>query len=169
MRAAVARAGCWRSGNRRMGHGADAASPRSVLPDQRRRHGLDDHGRCAGIVDDRARMPSNLGYTMIGASLLWVGWMGFDGGSAGAADGRAGMAMLVTQLATAAAVLAWMAMEWIVRGTPTLLGLCSGAVAGLVAITPARSVRQSDAPGRAEAAPEPANKDAPPRYVGRLR
>lgn len=84
-----------------------------------------------------ALMPSNLGYTMIGASLLWVGWMGFNGGSAGAADGRAGMAMLVTQLATAAAVLAWMAMEWMVRGTPTLLGLCSGAVAGLVAITPA--------------------------------
>jgi Amt family ammonium transporter len=74
---------------------------------------------------------------MIGASLLWVGWMGFNGGSAGAADGRAGMAILVTQLATAAGVLAWMAMEWIVRGTPTLLGLCSGAVAGLVAITPA--------------------------------
>jgi Amt family ammonium transporter len=84
-----------------------------------------------------ALMPSNLGYTMIGASLLWVGWMGFNGGSANAADGRAGMAMLVTQLATAAAVLAWMALEWITRGTPTLLGLCSGAVAGLVAITPA--------------------------------
>ncbi len=63
--------------------------------------------------------------------------MGFNGGSAGAADGRAGMAMLVTQLATAAAMLAWMATEWFVRGTPTLLGLCSGAVAGLVAITPA--------------------------------
>ncbi len=86
---------------------------------------------------EEALMPSNLGYSMIGASLLWVGWIGFNGGSAGAADGRAGMAMLVTQLATAAAVLAWMAMEWIVRGTPTLLGLCSGAVAGLVAITPA--------------------------------
>lgn len=86
---------------------------------------------------NEALMPSNLGYTMIGASLLWVGWMGFNGGSAGAADGRAGMAMLVTQLATAAAMLAWMATEWFVRGTPTLLGLCSGAVAGLVAITPA--------------------------------
>jgi Amt family ammonium transporter len=84
-----------------------------------------------------ALMPANLGYTMIGASLLWVGWMGFNGGSAGAADGRAGMAMLVTQLATGAAALAWMAVEWAVRGTPTLLGLCSGAVAGLVAITPA--------------------------------
>ncbi|HEX7640007.1 MAG TPA: ammonium transporter [Burkholderiaceae bacterium] len=84
-----------------------------------------------------ALMPANLGYTMMGASLLWVGWMGFNGGSAGAADGRAGMAMLVTQLATGAAVLAWMLAEWLVRGTPTLLGLCSGAVAGLVAITPA--------------------------------
>lgn len=82
-------------------------------------------------------MPSNLGYTMIGASLLWVGWMGFNGGSACAADGRAGMAMLVTQLGAASAALAWMAAEWAVRGTPTLLGLCSGAVAGLVAITPA--------------------------------
>ncbi len=84
-----------------------------------------------------ALMPSNLGYTLIGASLLWVGWMGFNGGSAGAADGRAGMAMLVTQLATAAAALSWMLAEWVVRGTPTMLGLCSGAVAGLVAITPA--------------------------------
>ncbi len=82
-------------------------------------------------------MPANLGYTMIGASLLWVGWMGFNGGSAAAADGRAGMAMLATQLAAAAATMAWMLAEWLVRGTPTLLGLCSGAVAGLVAITPA--------------------------------
>ena len=84
-----------------------------------------------------ALMPANLGYTLVGASLLWVGWMGFNGGSAGAADGRAGMAVLVTQLATGAAALAWMLAEWAVRGTPTLLGLCSGAVAGLVAITPA--------------------------------
>jgi Amt family ammonium transporter len=82
-------------------------------------------------------MPANLGYTMIGASLLWVGWMGFNGGSACAADGRAGMAMLVTQMGAASAALAWMLAEWAVRGTPTLLGLCSGAVAGLVAITPA--------------------------------
>ncbi len=82
-------------------------------------------------------MPANLGYTMMGASLLWVGWMGFNGGSAGAADGRAGMAILVTQIAAAAAALSWMAAEWFVRGTPTLLGLCSGVVAGLVAITPA--------------------------------
>ena len=81
--------------------------------------------------------PSNLGYTMIGAALLWVGWMGFNGGSAFAADGRAGMAMLATQLAAAAATLSWMLAEWLVRRTPTLLGLCSGAVAGLVAVTPA--------------------------------
>lgn len=84
-----------------------------------------------------ALMPSNLGYTMIGASLLWVGWMGFNGGSAVAADGRAGFAILVTQLAAASAALAWMAAEWLFKGTPTLLGLCSGAVGGLVAITPA--------------------------------
>jgi Amt family ammonium transporter len=84
-----------------------------------------------------ALMPSNLGYTMIGASMLWVGWMGFNGGSAGAADGRAGMAILVTQLAASAGALSWMAAEWLVRRKPTLLGLCSGAVAGLVAITPA--------------------------------
>lgn len=82
-------------------------------------------------------MPANLGYTMIGASLLWVGWMGFNGGSAVAADGRAGLAILVTQLAAASAAMTWMAAEWMVRGTPTLLGLCSGVVAGLVAITPA--------------------------------
>jgi Amt family ammonium transporter len=84
-----------------------------------------------------ALMPSNLGYTLVGASLLWVGWMGFNGGSAGAADGRAGMAMLVTQLAAAAGTLTWMLAEWMVRRAPTLLGMCSGAVAGLVAITPA--------------------------------
>jgi Amt family ammonium transporter len=93
-------------------------------------------GRRVGFGQE-ALMPSNLGYTMIGASLLWVGWMGFNGGSACAADGRAGMAMLVTQLGAAGAALSWMAAEWAVRGTPTLLGLCSGAVAGLVAITPA--------------------------------
>ncbi len=81
--------------------------------------------------------PSNLGLTMAGAALLWVGWMGFNGGSAGAADGRAAMAILATQLGAAAGTLVWMLCEWLVRGTPTLLGLCSGAVAGLVAITPA--------------------------------
>lgn len=81
--------------------------------------------------------PYNLIYTLIGASLLWVGWFGFNAGSAVAADGRAGMAMLVTQVATAAAVLTWMAIEWVRRSRATLLGACSGAIAGLVAITPA--------------------------------
>jgi Amt family ammonium transporter len=81
--------------------------------------------------------PHNLVLTVIGASLLWVGWFGFNAGSAGAADGRAGMAMLVTQFATAVAALAWMLAEWIKRGKPSVLGLVSGAVAGLVAITPA--------------------------------
>jgi ammonium transporter, Amt family len=74
---------------------------------------------------------------MIGASLLWVGWFGFNAGSAVSAGGRAGMAMAVTQIATATAALAWMFAEWIAKGKPSLLGMCSGAVAGLVAITPA--------------------------------
>jgi ammonium transporter, Amt family len=81
--------------------------------------------------------PHNLTLTLIGASLLWVGWFGFNAGSAVAADGRAGMAMAVTQIATAAAALAWMFAEWISKGKPSVLGLASGAVAGLVAITPA--------------------------------
>ena len=81
--------------------------------------------------------PHNLTLTLIGASLLWVGWFGFNAGSAVAADGRAGMAMVVTQLATAVAALAWMFTEWIVKGKPSVLGIASGAVAGLVAITPA--------------------------------
>lgn len=81
--------------------------------------------------------PFNLGLTMAGAAMLWVGWFGFNAGSAVAADGRAGMAMAVTHIATAMAALSWMAAEWMVRGKPSLLGLCSGAVAGLVAITPA--------------------------------
>ncbi|MDE3020386.1 MAG: ammonium transporter [Pseudomonadota bacterium] len=83
-------------------------------------------------------MPAhNLALTMIGASLLWVGWFGFNAGSAVNAGGRAGMAMATTQIATGTAALAWMFAEWMARGKPTLLGLCSGAVAGLVAITPA--------------------------------
>ena len=82
-------------------------------------------------------IPYNLAFTMIGASLLWVGWFGFNAGSATAADGRAGMAMLVTQLATATASLTWMMVEWMLRMRVSLLGACSGAVAGLVAITPA--------------------------------
>ena len=81
--------------------------------------------------------PHNLTLTTIGASLLWVGWFGFNAGSAVAADGRAGMAMAVTQIATAAAALAWMFAEWPSHGKPSVLGILSGAVAGLVAITPA--------------------------------
>ncbi len=81
--------------------------------------------------------PHNLTYTMIGASLLWVGWFGFNAGSAVAADGRAGMAMAATQIATAAAAMAWMFTEWLAKGKPSVLGIASGAVAGLVAITPA--------------------------------
>jgi Amt family ammonium transporter len=84
-----------------------------------------------------AMAPHNLTLTLIGASLLWVGWFGFNAGSAGAADGRAGMAMLATQMATAAAALAWASAEWLSRGKPSVLGIASGAVAGLVAITPA--------------------------------
>ena len=81
--------------------------------------------------------PYNLTYAVIGASLLWVGWFGFNAGSAVGSNGRAGMAMAVTQIATAAAALGWMVAEWIVKGKPTVLGVISGAVAGLVAITPA--------------------------------
>ena len=81
--------------------------------------------------------PHNVILTMIGASLLWVGWFGFNAGSELAADGRAGFAFVVTQIATGMAALAWMFAEWIVHKKPTLLGMCSGAVAGLVAITPA--------------------------------
>ncbi len=79
----------------------------------------------------------NLVLTLIGASMLWVGWFGFNAGSALAANGTAGMAMAVTQIATAAAALAWMAAEWMATGKPTVLGIASGAIAGLVAITPA--------------------------------
>ncbi len=84
-----------------------------------------------------AMPPHNMGYTLIGASMLWVGWFGFNAGSAVAANGTAGMAMAVTQIATAAAALGWMFIEWISHGKPSVLGIASGAVAGLVAITPA--------------------------------
>ena len=84
-----------------------------------------------------ALMPHNLTLTVIGAAMLWVGWFGFNAGSAVAADGRAGMAMAVTQIATAAAALSWMFAEWFGKGKPSVLGIASGAVAGLVAITPA--------------------------------
>jgi Amt family ammonium transporter len=81
--------------------------------------------------------PNSLMFTLIGASLLWVGWFGFNAGSALSADSRAGLAMLVTQVAAATGALGWMLLEWLRRGKASLLGACSGAVAGLVAITPA--------------------------------
>src|ERR1700736_5612041 len=98
---------------------------------------------CALVLGKRlgygkeSMMPHNLVYTLTGASLLWVGWFGFNAGSAVAADGRAGMAMFVTQFATAVAALSWMFVEWFAKGKPSVLGIASGAVAGLVAITPA--------------------------------
>jgi Amt family ammonium transporter len=98
---------------------------------------------CAYVVGPRRGYgresfePFNLGLTMAGAGLLWVGWFGFNAGSAVAADGRAGLAMAVTHIAAASGAMTWMISEWIVRGRPSLLGLCSGLVAGLVAITPA--------------------------------
>jgi len=81
--------------------------------------------------------PHNMVLTFIGASLLWVGWFGFNAGSAVTAGLQAGMAMTVTQIATATAALAWMFVEWAMRGKPTVVGICTGAVAGLVAIPPA--------------------------------
>ena len=82
-------------------------------------------------------VPHNLVYTVIGGSLLWVGWFGFNAGSALSAGPGAGMAMVVTQIAAAAAALAWMFCEWGAKGQPSILGIVSGAVAGLVGITPA--------------------------------
>ncbi|HRD66067.1 MAG TPA: ammonium transporter [Candidatus Competibacter sp.] len=84
-----------------------------------------------------AMPPHNLNFTIIGAAMLWVGWFGFNAGSAVAADANAGMAMAVTQIATAMAALSWMFAEWLTHGKPSVLGIASGAVAGLVAITPA--------------------------------
>ena len=81
--------------------------------------------------------PHNLVLTVLGGSLLWVGWFGFNAGSALAANGMAGMAMAATQIASSAAALSWMGVEWAVRGKPSVLGIVTGAVAGLVAITPA--------------------------------
>jgi Amt family ammonium transporter len=81
--------------------------------------------------------PHNLPFTVIGACLLWVGWFGFNAGSELAADGTAGLAFLTTSTATSTAVLTWIAIEWLHRGNPTVLGAASAAVAGLVAITPA--------------------------------
>ncbi|MBG7601397.1 MAG: ammonium transporter [Gammaproteobacteria bacterium] len=81
--------------------------------------------------------PHNLMFTIVGAAMLWVGWFGFNAGSALAADGTAGMAMAVTQIAAAMAAVVWMLAEWVTHGKPSVLGIASGAVAGLVAITPA--------------------------------
>ncbi len=81
--------------------------------------------------------PHNVPFVVIGASLLWVGWFGFNAGSAGGSNGGAGMAMLVTQVATAVAAFTWMLVEWYVKGKATAVGIATGAVAGLVAITPA--------------------------------
>jgi Amt family ammonium transporter len=94
---------------------------------------------CAICLGKRKDMgpPHNMVLTFIGASLLWVGWFGFNAGSAVTAGMQAGMAMTVTQIATAVAAFTWMLVEWIIRGKPTVIGICSGAVAGLVAITPA--------------------------------
>ena len=80
--------------------------------------------------------PHNLLLSFIGMCMLWVGWFGFNAGSAGAANGRAGYAMLVTQISTAVGALSWMAIDWIVCGRPSVTGMISGAVAGLVCITP---------------------------------
>ena len=80
--------------------------------------------------------PANLTIAVIGAAVLWVGWMGFNGGSGLAADGRAAMAIVVSQIAAAGGLVAWMAAEWAYRGKPSLLGMISGAIAGLVGITP---------------------------------
>jgi len=94
-------------------------------------------GRRKGFAANELAPSYNIVFSVIGASLLWVGWFGFNAGSAVAANGSAGMAMLVTHVATAVASLAWMFAEWISRGKPSVIGIISGAVAGLVAITPA--------------------------------
>ncbi|MEI6414086.1 MAG: ammonium transporter, partial [Pseudomonadota bacterium] len=93
-------------------------------------------GKRLGLGRD-SMAPHNLPLTMVGASLLWVGWFGFNAGSALEANGTAALAFVNTWLATAVAALAWMLVEWMIKGTPSMLGAASGAVAGLVAITPA--------------------------------
>jgi ammonium transporter, Amt family len=94
-------------------------------------------GHRKGFATSELAPPYNIVFSVIGASLLWVGWFGFNAGSAAAANGSAGMAMLVTQVATATASLTWMFIEWIYHKKPSVIGIISGAVAGLVAITPA--------------------------------
>ena len=86
---------------------------------------------------EAAMLPHNVPFVIIGTGMLWVGWFGFNAGSQLAADGTAGMAMLVTQISTATAALSWMFVEWARSGKPTAVGIATGAVAGLVAITPA--------------------------------
>ena len=81
--------------------------------------------------------PHNIPFVVLGTALLWLGWFGFNAGSGLAADGLAANALLVTHLATAAAALVWMALEWFINKKPTVVGICTGSVAGLVAITPA--------------------------------
>lgn len=93
-------------------------------------------GRRRGYGSE-AFIPHNLPLTVLGAGLLWFGWFGFNAGSALAANGLAAVAFVNTHFATCAAALGWMATEWLIRGKPTMLGVASGAVAGLVAITPA--------------------------------
>jgi Amt family ammonium transporter len=93
-------------------------------------------GKRKGYGSDPIK-PHNLPLTVVGGSMLWVGWFGFNGGSELAADGVAGMAVLVTHLATATAAVTWMFIEWVRHGKPSVLGIITGAVAGLVAITPA--------------------------------
>ncbi len=88
-----------------------------------------------------AFIPHNLPMTILGAGLLWFGWFGFNAGSALAADGLATTAFIATHLATSAALLSWCAVEWLVRGKATTLGVASGAVAGLVAVTPAAELK----------------------------
>jgi ammonium transporter len=85
----------------------------------------------------RPTPPHNITFTFIGAALLWLGWFGFNAGSGLAADGLAANAFLVTHLATAVAAVVWMSIEWLLHKKPTVVGICTGAVAGLVAITPA--------------------------------
>jgi Amt family ammonium transporter len=98
---------------------------------------------CALIIGKRKgygtapMMPHNLTLTLLGAGLLWFGWFGFNAGSALAANQSAAMAFVVTHMATSAAAISWVVIEWVVKGKPTTLGVASGAVAGLVAITPA--------------------------------
>lgn len=94
-------------------------------------------GKRHGYGYENILLPHNLPFTVVGAALLWVGWFGFNAGSALAADGVAAGAFVATHVATCAGVLAWLAVEWSYRGKPTVLGGASGAIAGLVAITPA--------------------------------